>query len=257
MLLPLLLACSSPAPPAVAAVATPTPPATPAPPPSPPPPPPEGTLLLDAGHGAPGNVGNTNWRCEAEQDVMKRVTDGVTDALVTRGVTVRRTRPTAAQVPYPKRLEMSADADWLVSLHSDSRAGDSLHADPRTGCWRSTGATGVAVLWSDEGEADLVKRRHAFARAVATRIVEAGFEAYDGADYPGLYDGDEVPGVFVDRHTPKQRIMLLRRPKVPSVIIETHQAWDPGEAALWDEPATWDRLAGAIAGAVGEVGAGG
>lgn len=212
-----------------------------------------GTLLLDAGHGAAGNTGNTNARCEAEQDVMKRVTDAVAERLVTRGLAVRRTRPDAALVPYPARLRASRAATWLVSFHSDARAGEGLHADPETGCWVNTGAPGFAVLWSDEGEATLVAGRRSLARAVARRLAEAGIPPYLGTDYPGLYDADEVPGVFVDRHAPKQRIMLLRRPVVPSIIVETHQAWDRDEVARWEEPGTWDAVAGALAAALADV----
>ncbi|MDP2305718.1 MAG: N-acetylmuramoyl-L-alanine amidase [Pseudomonadota bacterium] len=214
----------------------------------------EGTLLLDAGHGAAGNTGNTNWRCESEGDVMRRMADRVATALAPV-VTVRRTRPDATLVPYPDRLRASRSVAFLVSLHSDSRAGTDLHVDPATGCYVNSGAAGFAVLWSDEGAAELVAARGAFARAVARRMAEAGFPPYPGLDYGGLYEGDEVPGVFVDRHEAKQRIMLLRRPIVPSVIIETHQAWDPEESARWEEPATWAAFAGAIGAAMGDVAA--
>lgn len=212
-----------------------------------------GTLLLDAGHGAPDNEGNTNWRCEREGSVMRRVTDGVADALTPRIRTVTRTRPTVALVPYPDRLRASRKADWFVSLHSDSRAGTNFRTDPTTSCFVTSDAAGFSILWSDEGPPALVERRHALARALARRMVDAGFAPYLGVDYAGLYDGDDVPGVFVDRHAPRKRIMLLRRPTVPSVIVETHQAWDPEEAARWEEPATWGAFAGALAAALGEV----
>ncbi len=216
-------------------------------------PPVAGTLLLDAGHGAVANTGNTNWRCEAEADVMRRIVDGVVPALAPRLAAVRRTRPDATLVSYPDRLRASRKVDWMVSLHSDSRAGTNLRVDPTTGCYVTDGAPGFSVLWSDEGAAELVDARHALARAIARRMTEAGFLAYHGLDYGGLYEGEALPGVFVDRHTPKKRIMLLRRPVVPSVIIETHQAWDREEAARWEEPATWAAFASAVAAAVGEL----
>lgn len=40
--------------------------------------------------------------------------------------------------------------------------------------------------------------------------------------------------------------MFLRRPAMPSVIIETHHAWDPEEAAAWQQAETWDRLVQAL-----------
>lgn len=211
-----------------------------------------GRLLLDAGHGAEGNPGNSNWRCEAEGDVMRRVTDGVALALAPV-VTVVRTRPDTALVSYADRLAASASADWLVSLHSDSRAGEGLHADPVSGCYVNVRATGFSVLWSDEGTDDLPERRRALAQAIARRLVEAGFAPYGGADYVGLYEPDVVPGVFVDRHEDKKRIMLLRRPRIPSVIVETHQAWDVAEAKRWEEPGTWAAFASALGAALGDV----
>ena len=126
-------------------------------------------------------------------------------------------------------------------------------ADAVSGCWQNTGATGVAVLWSDEGEPALVARRHALAQAIATRTAEAGFPPYPGLDYGGLYDPDAVPGVFVDRHEDRKRIMLLRRPKVPSVIVETHEAWDVAEATRWDQPDTWAAFAAALGAALADV----
>lgn len=217
-------------------------------------PPVGGTLLLDAGHGAAGNSGNTNWRCEAEGDVMRRITDGVADAMGNTGLAVRRTRPDGAHVAYPDRLAASRGADWLVSLHSDSRAGSGPYVHPTTGCTVAADAAGFSVLWSDEGAAPLVARRRAFAYAVARRMIEAGFLPYPGLDYGGLYEGDVLaPGVFVDRHALAKRIMLLRRPPVPSVIVETHQAWDPADAARWEEPATWAAFGAAVHAAIADV----
>lgn len=208
-----------------------------------------GRLLLDAGHGAPDNNGNTNAACEREGDVMRRVADGVAGALPAT-LTVLRTRPDPGLVDYPTRLRMSRDADWLVSLHSDSRAGRDIAPSP-AGCWQNVGALGFSVLWSDEGAPPLVAARERLAVAIRDRMVEAGFLAYDGHDYVGLYEGTN--GVFVDRHAPSKRIMLLRRPAIPSVIIETHQAWDPAEVERWTEPATWTAFAAALGVALDDV----
>lgn len=214
---------------------------------------PAGVLLLDAGHGAPGNPGNTGWACESEGDVMRRLADGLAPLLRADGLAVTLTRPDATLVDYDRRMEMAKAATWLVSLHSDSRAGDGPVLHPTTGCVVATGAPGFAVLWSDEGDAGLAGARLALARAVARRMAEAGFGAYPGLDYGGLYEADEVPGVFVDRHDPRQRIRFLRRPKIPSVIVETHQAWDPIEAARWEEPATREAFARALTLALADV----
>lgn len=226
-----------------------------------------GTLLLDAGHGAPKNSGNRNYRCEAEADVMLRVSQGISAALtraagdppVPPGLLVTPTRPDAGLVAYPDRLSLAdrhagtSTPAWLISLHSDTRAGQNPVADPVTGCVSTSGAQGFSVLWSDEGPGELVAGRRRLAEALATRMIEAGFPAYPGLDYGGLYEAGAVPGAFVDRHTPKKRIMLLRRPKIPSVILETHEAWDPLEAKAWEQPATWSAAASAIRAALADT----
>lgn len=207
-------------------------------------------VWLDPGHGAPGNTGNTSVRCEAEADVMRRLAAELTPRMEALGrVTLGNTRPDARLVAYRARLAAAeaAGVDAMIGLHSDARAGDGVSVDAQSGCLRAAGAAGFSVLWSDEGDAPLVDQRRRLARSVAARLREAGFPAYRGADYPGLYVEDaEHPGVFVDRHLPRQRIMMLRRSRVPYVIVETHQALDPEEVARWEEPATWDAFAAAL-----------
>jgi N-acetylmuramoyl-L-alanine amidase len=214
-------------------------------------------LLLDAGHGASGNSGNTNCKGESEQDVMRRVTDAVAATLVADGIPLTRTRPDAAPVSYDTRLQLANQHDLLISLHSDTRAGpEQGWLDQAAGTWWTGGAAGFAVLWSDEGGTALVEQRLALARALARQLSAVGFLAYPGADYSGLYDPDPAtPGVFVDRHQPAQRIRLLRRPKVPSVIIETHEAHDCEEVARWEEPATTTSFARALEAALLEYAA--
>ena len=143
----------------------------------------------------------------------------------------------------------------MISLHSDSRAGLGW-AQATSGCWQTFGAAGMAILYSDEGESSLVEARRKLARAIATRMASVGFQMYSGTDYSGLYDPDDVAGVFVDRHEPAQRIRLLRRPKVPSVIIETHDSHDVEEAERWEEEATVQAFAGALAAGIADWRAG-
>jgi len=57
--------------------------------------------------------------------------------------------------------------------------------------------------------------------------------------------------VFVDRRTPlRRRVFLLRAPRMPSIIIETHHALDYRESARWAEPRTHDAFAAAVAAAL-------
>lgn len=213
-------------------------------------------LVIDAGHGEPGNLGNRSALCEREATFTLRTQEAVIQRLRQRpGLALSAGRPRGVLIPYTERITtFDAWADAVVSVHSDARAVEGIGADPATGCLSGHGANGFSVLWSDEGDAALVARRHHLATAVATRMAQAGFPAYDGGDYPGLYEADpQVPGVFVDRHTPARRIRMLRRTHVPLVIVETHQALDPDEAARWNEPETLDAFASALFSAAVDV----
>lgn len=217
-------------------------------------------LLLDAGHGAVDNGGNTNVWGERERDVMRRIVDGVAASFPApvpgeEHLVVTRTRTDDAFVPYNRRVTLANASDLLISLHSDARAGTRQGwMNPLAETWWTEGAAGFAILWSDEGEAALVGARHALACGLARNMTAVGFLPYPGADYPGLYAPDDtVPGVFVDRHVPRQRILLLRRPAVPSVIVETHEAHDRDEVARWEEPETWRAFASVVEATVAEA----
>lgn len=214
-------------------------------------------VMIDAGHGAPGNPGNTSVRCEEEEDEMLRIQEHVVERVRALGAAqVLTGREGEAKPSYKARVARAeaAGVRALVQLHSDAR-GEGVIVDERPPdvCVSNEGEPGFAILWSDEGEAALVAARHELARAIATRMTEAGFLPYDGAVYEGLYGGDEVPGVFVDRHVPRRRIYVLRRPDVPSVIVETHHAWDGREVARWNTPQTMDAFAGALGAALVDV----
>jgi N-acetylmuramoyl-L-alanine amidase len=215
-------------------------------------------LMIDPGHGAPNNPGNTGSFCVEEQDSMLFVAVALADRLEAGGhVAVRLTRDGGRLVEYGARLAQARawGADAFVSIHSDVRG----HADrwspaPGRDCPCALDAPGFSVLYSDEGDPSLGARRLALGRAVARRMGEAGFLAYDGAAYSGLYAADPLaPGLFVDRHAPGQRIFVLRRAAMPSVLIETHNALDPREADRWTDPETLDAFAAAVAAALGEA----
>ncbi|HEY4223253.1 MAG TPA: N-acetylmuramoyl-L-alanine amidase [Myxococcota bacterium] len=208
-------------------------------------------VMIDAGHGALHNPGETS-SCQLEQEFTKQTQDAVLALLQDAGgLALKAGRPTASLVAYGDRLQaMNAwHADAVISIHSDARAADGWTHDEHQDCWHSRGGTGFAVLFSDEGDAALVSKRKALATALAHEMIEAGFSAYDGVDYPGLY-ALVSDGVFVDRHPDRQRIMMLRSSRVPLVIVETHQALDDAEAARWRDPAAQRAFATAIQRAV-------
>ncbi len=209
-------------------------------------------IYLDAGHGAAGNTGNQSVLCEDEQDFTLRVGLDLKKRLEATGLFVVKLsrRAPGQRVAYPDRVTAAQawGAHAFISLHSDSRGMASLwQATPERQCPRQDATPGYSVLWSDESTEPLLSRRVGLARALAKAMGEAGFLPYDGVDYTGLYDGDTVPGVFVDRHAPGKRVMVLRRPRVPSVIIETHHALDFEENERWKEERTLEAFAAAVA----------
>ncbi len=204
-------------------------------------------IAIDAGHGAPGNIGAVGCHCQREQDFTLRVADHLVQALRATGrYRLLSTRSGRERPGYRERLAAVEvwDADVLRSLHSDVRGAVLSGAGP---CRTSRRDEGFSVLYSDDGEPSLVAARAALARRVSTRLSEAGLPAYHGRDYAGLYDADPaMAGAWIDRHLPGGRIFMLRRPAMASVIIETHHALHPAEVARWDDPATLDAFAAAV-----------
>jgi len=213
-------------------------------------------VFVDAGHGAPGNPGNVSCFCVDEQDFTRGAARALGERLAGTGhFEVRLSREGDRLVDYHARVDEAErwGAQVFISLHSDVRGkGEPWSPRPGLSCLRSVVAPGFSVLWSDEGDAGLLMARRALSRAVARRMTEAGFLAY-GAPM-ALYERDaEVAGVFVDRHAPDQRIFVLRKPSMPSILIETHHALDPREAARWEEAETQDAFAAAVAQAIVEL----
>ena len=152
--------------------------------------------------------------------------------------TVRLTREGETQTAYGDRVSNAGDAEVFLSLHSDSRAGET--AVEVEGCMQTLGHSGFTILVSDEPE-DRAQRA-LLAQSLANAMVAEGFIPYDGRDYRSAYDAEGTPGVFLDR----RGLRMLRRPTMPSVIIETHHAADPAEVASWQTEETMDRFGRAI-----------
>lgn len=216
------------------------------------------SVYLDAGHGAADNPGNTSCFCVHEQDFTRSLADDVAATLEESGrFWVVGSRAGDQLVAYAARVEEATRlrADVFVSLHSDVRGKkEAWSPEPTVSCQRATDAPGFSVLYSDEGEAALVARRLALAERVAASMLEAAFVPYGGAEYAGLYEADAgQAGVFVDRHEPKKRIFVLRRPTMPSIIVETHNALDPREAERWEDAAVRRAFASALGRAILDV----
>ena len=214
-------------------------------------------IFIDAGHGGSGNAGASSVLCEHEADFTLRVAARLAAYLRKSGhFVVKESRRPGELVSNRERID-AADrfrADALVSIHFDVRGEATAWEPPGLGmpCMRNDTAPGFAVLFSDEGTDDAVAPRRELARALTRELTRAGFLAFLGEDHLGLYAADAEVGAWVDRHASNQRVMLLRRPKVPSVIIETHHSLDFQEAARWHETRTLDVFESAVEAALVE-----
>lgn len=215
-------------------------------------------VFVDAGHGAGGNTGNVSAFCVDEQDFTMGLASWLARWLAETGhFEVLLSRQPGETVEYRERVERANEwkAAAFISLHSDVR-GQSEPWSPDAGlsCPRTGEGPGFSVLWSDDPPAPLSVARLTLARATAAQLRRAGFPAYDGQEYRNQYQADaQSPGVFVDRHLREQRIFVLRTPRMPSIIIETHNAWHPQEARRWREEATREAFAAAVAAALVDV----
>lgn len=209
-------------------------------------------IFLDAGHGAPNNPGNTSALCEREQDFTRSLARDVAAALSRSGpFEVRLSRSGGELVPYAERVQAARawHAGAFVSLHSDVRGrSEPWSPAPGQSCLRNHDAPGFSVLWSDDATEPLRSRRKALAENVATELGAMGLLPYRGKEYHADYAADAGhAGVFVDRHPHANRIFVLWRPSMPSVIVETHNARDDREVLRFREPATRRAFARALA----------
>lgn len=210
-------------------------------------------VFVDAGHGAPGNVGALGCYCQQEQAHTLTIAHTLATALTATGrFEVLESRLTANGARYQERIARAKawKADVIISIHSDVR-GEALPVMQSDGgaCWQNLGAAGFVVLWNDEGPA--LASRERLGRSVGARLREAGFLAYGGEDYFGLYRQDDVePSGFIDLRPLNQRVYFLRASTIPTVIVETHHALNPEEVARWEEPTTRTAFAAAIGAAV-------
>jgi len=214
-------------------------------------------IYLDAGHGAAKNPGNTSSFCQEEQEFTRLLGLEVQGDLERTGhFKVTLSREGSELVPYADRIAQAerVGAEAFVSLHSDVRGpGKSWSPSEGVTCLSNVDAPGYVVIYSDEGPDLLVEQRRSLALAVSDRMSEVGFLRYSSS-YEGLYATDAMdPSVLVDRHAADKRIFILRRTKMPAVIIETHHALDPREATLWENIDTRRAFAAALAQALGDV----
>jgi N-acetylmuramoyl-L-alanine amidase len=209
-------------------------------------------IVVDAGHGSSGNTGTTSAFCESEQDFTLRVAEDLAKRLEATGhFEVRLARSPGDATSYGARVS-AADAwpaEAFVSLHADAREiATDWEPTPGQHCPRRDDEPGFAVLYSDDAPARTDRR--SLAVALAERLADAGFTPYNGIGYTGgiwKAAADAPPGVFADG---TKHAYVLSHPAIPSVIVETHHAWDVEEDTRWTEPRTLEVFAAATAAAL-------
>jgi len=207
------------------------------------------TVFINAGHGNGSRNGNLGAWCTPEADFTLEASDALAGLLEATGhFRVYRGRTGTQRPSYGARirhLERSG-ASAMIELHSDVRASSSrANGTTEEGeiCWRDDSEPGFTVLVDDRtGEPEAIARRLDLAREVAWAMTEAGFLPWVGDDYDGLYERDEVDGVWRDR----RGLYMLRNAPVPAVIIETHNARDGRETLRWEEAHTQDAFGRAM-----------
>jgi N-acetylmuramoyl-L-alanine amidase len=209
-------------------------------------------VVIDAGHGVGENHGNTGCFCQLEQDATLDTARLLADALRDTGFFQVKLARADTGPSYPARLEQAErfEADAVISLHTDAR-GEAFPWRPYSDeqvCYRNPAEPGFAVLYSEDGDEAMVARRARLGRSLSARLAGAGFLAYDGVNYGGLYRRDEADGVFIDKRPRATSVYFLRgSAKVPVVIIETHHALDAQEVLRWTEQRTHEVFARAVA----------
>ena len=199
-------------------------------------------VYLDPGHGAPGNSGNRSATCQWEMQATLSIATDLAEALTNTGrFAVKIGRKSGQRTRYQDRVAQADawGADVFVSLHTDNRDFDESKLwSPKPGqqCRRSDQMPGVLVIYSDEGP--LTSQRRELALSMIKGFEAVGFPLYDGADYPAnMYIADKAsPSVLLDRRA--KGIYVLRRPTMPSVLIELYHSWNLEEQRRWGEART-------------------
>jgi N-acetylmuramoyl-L-alanine amidase len=212
-------------------------------------------VTIDPGHGARDNTGNRSAYCVLEQDFTLELSELVMQRLQQTGhFEVALTRHRGEVVEYADRVARAEAwrAEAWISLHSDVR-GRASEWEPSPGsmCQRSRSEPGYAVIYSDDAGPELVERRRSLALEIGASLKAAGLHTYAGRGYAldyQLESGERA--VFVDRRSPGSRIFVLHRPRMPSVLIETHNALHDREVVRWDEPETREAFAQALVAAL-------
>jgi N-acetylmuramoyl-L-alanine amidase len=188
------------------------------------------TVVLDAGHGGPVDMGAHAPTGLHEANLNLTVTRAVLEQLDARDIPTAMTRTGDYAVPLSVRAEFAdaSGAQLFVSIHHNSPA--SAHSDiPGTEVFvQSTSAASArlgGLLYAEvmgalsRFDVDWTRRRDAGVLRV---------QREDGTDAYGL----------------------IRRPQVPTALVELGYLANPAEAALFETPEYVDAVSAGIADAI-------
>ena len=167
-------------------------------------------IMLDAGHG--GGDSGAVYQGRQEKDDNLRLTMAVGNILKENGVNVLYTRTTDVyQTPFEKaRIANMSGADYFISFHRNS--------SPEANQYQ-----GVEVLVYDKSGI-----KYQMAQNIVGALGELGFREIGVKERPGL--------------------VVLRRTRMPALLVETGFINSDADNALYDEK--FDEIARSIAEAI-------
>lgn len=205
-------------------------------------------VMLSAGHGTGTNIGNIGAHGQVEEETTLEVVLDLAERLEALDrFDIVLSRDVGERPSYQRRVDRAEalGVDVLVELHTDSRGDPTVWANnPDRVIYRDDHQPGFSILYRDKDS--IREERASFARTVATSMAQAGFPPYGGENYTGLFDLDPTPGAFQDR----RYLFMLRKPSMPSVIVELHNAIDYEESLRWREDRVKEAFAWAMADAL-------
>ncbi|HEY6635633.1 MAG TPA: N-acetylmuramoyl-L-alanine amidase, partial [Acidimicrobiia bacterium] len=187
-------------------------------------------VLLDPGHGGPVDTGAMGFNGLAEKEINLRVGLATAEFLAAREIEVMLTRVGDYPMPIPVRTEYAelVEAEVVVSIH---------HNAPEA---PASDIPGVEIF---------VQQASSDSQRLGGLIYDETMEALDGFDI----DWDRAPdaGVMtVVNSSGEDAYGMVRRPSMPSVLVELGYIANDAEAHLYRQPEYVPTAAIALANAI-------
>jgi N-acetylmuramoyl-L-alanine amidase len=201
---------------------------------------PTGTIVLDPGHGGANPGARSAFNGGSEKDYTLDWAIRLGRLLVAQGWQVFLTRDNDTDVPLSQRVALAEQlkADLFLSLHFNASGGGNHQAGLETYCLTPTGMPS-SVTRNFNDDVNLVLPNNTFDEQnfwLAVRLHRAMLNATSQ----------------VDRGVRRARFMtVLRTQQRPAVLLEGGYLSNPAEAQRIADPAFRQKLAEAVAGALG------